>query len=65
MSITRRALMRAGAMTAGLAMFPRPVLAAAAQDRPYGLITLAVSGITTAVYRIDKSQLRGNVAASG
>ncbi|SKC03985.1 hypothetical protein SAMN06295920_11259 [Rhizorhabdus histidinilytica] len=65
MSITRRALMRAGAMTAGLAMFPRPVLAAAAHDRPYGLITLAVSGVTTAVYRIDKRQLRDNATASG
>nr|WP_047165888.1 hypothetical protein [Sphingomonas sp. Y57] len=52
-------------MTAGLALFPKPVLAAASRERPYGLITLAVTGITAAVYRIDKHQLRGNVAASG
>ena len=65
MSLNRRSLLGGAAAAAGLSLFSKSAVAAIEGGKPYGVISIAVTGITTSVYRIDRHQLRGKDRLSG
>jgi hypothetical protein len=65
MGISRRGVLGRAVAVAGLSLLPETVRAAAEQGRPFGVITIAVTGISATIFRIDTARLKGGTGGSG